>query len=431
LPCFSWDEEWLDPLPPSEQEQDEILIFGAPWRPPSALDEFYGGDIDDEQFLESLLQPPGPPGPEFYQRLEAERLMWNLMCKIKPPFREEAAQQLPYCDFNVAEAMLRESERSVRKFTLPEQSRELARLAEQVAKRLESRNLAKAWAMQAHAHCLQGNAERMLRSWTEAEKQFLRAQPFLVGLVKGVIHASFYQLLAALREEQGRLAEAVGLLREAEPIFWEHGVGAKALDCLLDLGFLHLQQNDPGRAMTVLTEARDRTLSIFPGRLARAAMGQAMCLAAAGLKDLARQVKAESLGFRKCLKLAERVKLEWLECRSAVHLGDLETAIPRLEAIRRWYLAEKDLARICLCSFDLACAYALEGRLAEHLPKLLRDVASQSGADEEVWALGALETFRKAVVDDGRDPFAATREAADLIVRRQKAPVSPASEAAE
>lgn len=192
-------------------------------------------------------------------------------------------------------------------------------------------------------------------------------------------------------------------------------------DCLIQLGFLYLQQNDPGRAMLVLAEAQERIPSLFVNLLAKVALGQAMCLAAAGLGELAREVTAESLRLRKCVKpQKERVTMEWLECRIAVHLGDFEEAIPRLEAIRRWFLGGKDLGRLCLCSLDLAYAYALAGRLPEQLPEILCDIAQQPGAGEEVWALGALWRFREAVIDQARDPAAAVREAAALIYRRER-----------
>jgi hypothetical protein len=144
-----------------------------------------------------------------------------------------------------------------------------------------------------------------------------------------------------------------------------------------------------------------------------------ICLAAAGLDDLAREVKADSLRARKCLRWGDRLRMEWLECRIAVHLGDLEEAIPRLEAIYR-QLGTSNLVRSCLCALDVAYAYARAGLLEERLPALLRDVATQPRAAEEVWALGALWKFREAVLEAGLPPAVAAREAAALIYRCER-----------
>jgi hypothetical protein len=137
------------------------------------------------------------------------------------------------------------------------------------------------------------------------------------------------------------------------------------------------------------------------------------------LQELARQVKAESLPARKRLKYKDRVRMEWLECRIAVHLGELDSAIPRLEALCRWFDRHQDLGRLCLCSIDLAYAYVQAGRLQEGWPALLRQVSRQPGAEAEVWPLGALWRFHEAVVTQSRNPASAAREAAALIFRRE------------
>ena len=410
--------------PLSRREQDEILIFGEVQESSSTGGVWYDDEYNPEEFLERMTRPPGPPGPEFHQKLEAERLMWELLSRSRTPRPEEAIRQAPYRDFHVAKALLEQSERSVRKFDLPEQSRDRARLAEEIAKLLETEDLAKSWAMQAHARCLQANAERLLRHWPEAEERFRSAQSLLVELSEGAVHAVYYQQLAALLEDQGRSAEATVLLTEAERLFREEEIGGRATECLIQLGFLYLQRNDPGRAMAPLVEAEQRLPSLFFELLSRVKLGQAMCLAAAGLQELAREVKAESLRFRQCIhKSEDRVKAEWLECRIAVHLGELDTAIPRLEAICRWFGWYEEpcyLGQLCLCSVDLAYAYALAGQLLERWPDLVREIARQPGAGEEVWPLGALWRFREAVVTQSRDPVEAAREAAAFIYRREK-----------
>lgn len=144
-------ELWGDgPGSPSSRERDHLLIFGEPERPYSLADEL-DAEFDDEQFLESMLRPPGPPEPEYYEKLEAGRLSMKLWLDFKPPGRAEAIQTLPYRDFRVAEALLEDSEQYVTKYPQPRHSRGTAHLVEQIAKLLEPEHLAKAWAIQAHA----------------------------------------------------------------------------------------------------------------------------------------------------------------------------------------------------------------------------------------------------------------------------------------
>jgi tetratricopeptide (TPR) repeat protein len=431
LHAYYWDLERPDPAPPepldlsclSRRERDEVLLFGAPYQP-SILDEISGGDFDDERFFEEMIQPPGQAGVDHHRRkMEAERLMWELLSKDPAGLRGEAIQQPPYRDFQVAQALLDGSERSVTKFELPRQSLEQARVAEEIAKLLEPELHDFARVLRVQAHCLQGNAERLRGRWEEAEKQLRLAHSLLQRLVRSTPHAYFLQHLASLREDQGRLAEAAALLREAHSLFRERGDGRRAADCQIQLGFVYLQQDDPAKAMKVLTEAYERIPSLFVSLLAKVKLGQVICLAGAGLHAEARELREKSLPLRACLKPKERVRIEWLECRIAVHLGELETAIPRLEAVCRRYAYEEDLSRLCLSAIDLAYAYARAGKLEERFPALLQGVAKQPGAGEEPWALGALWSLREAIVGEGRDPAVAAREAAALVRRREKSPL--------
>lgn len=431
LHAYSWDLERSSPAPPapydlsrlSPHERDEVILFGAPYQP-SILDEISGGAFDDERFFEEMTRPFGSPSPDPRRKLEAQATMWELMCRVPAALRGEAIRQPPYCDFQVAQALLDESERSTTKFELPSQSLAMARLAEQIAELLEPQMGTGARVLRAQAHCLQSSAERLRGSWEAAEAQLGQARSLLAGIVRSVPHAYFLRHLATLREDQGRLMEAAALLREAQALFRERGDGRRAADCQVQLGFVYLQQAEPGRAMATLTEVYEQIPSLFVHLLAKVKMGQIMCLAAAGLEAQARQVRERSLQLRNSLRPRERVGIEWMECRIALHLGELETAIPRLEAVCRWYASEKDLSRLCLSSIDLASAYARAGKLEEKFHQLLRPIVQLPGAGEEAWAVGALSSLREAILGEGRDPAAAAREAAALVRRCEKPPPS-------
>jgi tetratricopeptide (TPR) repeat protein len=354
-------------------------------------------------------------GPILRETERLYRYVFELLA-MEVPERRTAVRSLPYRNLGVAEPLLEESAKAKR----PEQSEERAVLAEWIATQPWPEARERATRIRAKACMCQGNARRLLRDWQGAELGFGAAFSALQKLPVGLDHVFFRVKFAKLREDQGRLREAADLLWQAMSLYSQDSQSVPPHDIGVHLAYICLKLNDPGQAMTLLTQFSLQTQGPFAGWFrSEIALGQAMCLAALGLAEPARRLLDDSKPIRRCIFDRDNVlRLEWLECKIAVHLGDLDQAIPRLEAIRRWLLRDQDLVDVCLCSIDLALAHARRAQAAQRLPALLVDIAKLPGASEYPWALGSLWWFREAL-EQRRDPAAAAREAAEIVHRRE------------
>lgn len=205
--------------------------------------------------------------------------------------------------------------------------------------------------------------------------------------------------------------------------YWDVGDLPGASWRLLRLASLHLKQSDPARALEVLAQI---DLDHQPrGEQARLLLALATCLAAFDLRDPARLLLHESRAARRyIIRHDRRLPLEWWDARICLHLGDLEEAIPRLDAVRRAYLLGRSWAGICQISVELILAYARAGRrrtkrrpdvFAELLDKL--EVLEQ--LVDEGWGLGEKERAKLV---------AALRAAGDFL-RQHGSPEAASCEA--
>jgi hypothetical protein len=229
--------------------------------------------------------------------------------------------------------------------------------------------------------------------------------------------------LSRLRDDQGRYREAELLVMYAIRIDCLLCDSSDELpsDDLCRLAILALKQNDPGRAMTILTRLYlgQESDPLFDMVRTEVNVFRAICMAAIGDTDAVRILMADArTRWRRIPDRRTSLPFEWLESRIAAQLGDLDQAIPRLEAIRRWLINTGELDKICLISIDLALAHARKGQAAQRLPGLLTDIAETRGAAERPWALGSLWRFREAL-NRGQDPAVAAREAAEIVHRRE------------
>ena len=391
---------------------DELLIFGKRQAPLSETDAFI------EEMFRDLFRWSHPVlGPVLRETEGLYRYVFELLA-MEVPQRRKAVRSLPYRNLEVAELLLEESAKAAPK--RPKQSEERAVLAEWITAQSWPEAREKATRVRAEACMCQGDARRLLCDWQGAELGFGAAFSALQKLPTGLEHVFFHVKLAKLREDQGRLREAADLLWQAMNRYCQYSQSAPPNDIVVKLAYVYLKLNDPGRAMTLFTHLCLQVEGPFAGwHQAEIALGQAMCLAAFGLDEPARLLLDESKPLRRCIFDRDKVlRLEWLECKIAVHLGDLDQAIPRLEAIRRWLLRDQDLVDVCLSSIDLAFAHATRVQAAERLPALLEDLAKLPGASEYPWALGSLWWFRE-MVEQGRDPADAARQAAEIVHRRE------------
>lgn len=410
---------WEDPGEALESSSapraaDEVLIFGRREPPRSSVDVLL------DEILSGIMASTHPIlGPSIQEERRRVPRLADLLA-MGPSRQRKAVQRPPYRDLVLANCLLDESTRLASK--RPDEAERCALLAEWIAKQPWPEESEKAASVRINALIAQGEVLRLHRAWRKAELRFAAAYALLRDQPARDAHSTFCMKFARLRADQGRYDEAVLLQMYAMRVhctLWSSD--RLPSEGVYRLAIFALKQNDPGRAMTILTQLflDQESDPMFGWVHSEIEMGRAICLAAFGHADDARSVIAEARPrWRRIDDRATRLSFEWLESRIAVHLGDLDQAIPRLEAIRRWLIAEGELDKVCLSSIDLALAHAKKGQATQRLPGLLADIARLPGAGEKPWALGSLWRFREAL-EHGQDPAAAARAAAEIVHRRE------------
>ncbi|HEX7198829.1 MAG TPA: hypothetical protein VF213_05110, partial [Dongiaceae bacterium] len=269
--------------------------------------------------------------------------------------------------------------------------------------------------LRARARCDLGDAQRLRRRWRGAEAAYRDAALVLASIPESPENSYFAVSLAYLYEDLGELGWAAALLgRAAEALLGRHRYcwGLNATDCLCRLGFVHLRRGEPGSALAIFAGfLADRHRDTWPELKAKAHLGAAGCLLAMGIEREARRLVEESGAFRGIGDRDERVLVEWLACRLRVRLGDLELAVPRLEAIHRHFVRQGRPVDACLCALDLALAYVQrDGEISG----LLDAFDKIMDAKKDGWARRALRVLRQALRHHP-DPAAAARAAAFQI----------------
>jgi tetratricopeptide (TPR) repeat protein len=391
---------------------DELLLFGPPKEERDTwLDEDLG----------TMMCPPYLRGLRVaMKRREAElgKLASDLM-QMNSRTRRQAVQELPYRTFGMAAKLLEERRRARREHPLL--ALRLAQTAVWIADLVRpdgDEDLESGWllAMQARARCDLGDAQRSLRRWRDAEASYHDAARILAAVPESSEGSYFAVSLAYLYEDLGELDSAAALLGQAAAALsgkHRYCLGLSSSDCLCRLGFVHLRRGDPGRAMAIFARLLvDRFRDLDAEHQSRVHLGAASCLLALDLEQEARRLIEDSSAFRVRIEdRDEKVLVEWLACRLRVRLGDLELAVPRLQAIHRRFVAQGKPVDACLCALDLALAHVRQERKDEgFLATFERCVAALAG----VWAQRAVRELRHALKRDP-DPVIAARAAAFQI----------------
>jgi hypothetical protein len=414
---FGLDEPWRKdhPKPRVDREtQDEILIFGD-YRPPRSemdllLDELMSG------LMASTHPVVGPAIVESNRRLPRV----GELLRMKPRQQHGAVRRPPYRDLVLANCLLDESNKVADQ--RPGEAYECALLAERIADQPWPDEPEKAAYIRINALIRQAETFRLKRDWKKAELRFAAAYTLLQGRGDHYARSSFCLHLSELRTDQGRYPEAEVLLMysmRTHCLRWN--TNQPPSGDLYRLAVLALKQNDPGRAMAITSQLYlDHESNPLSAEIPyEADIIRAICMAAIGHAEAARSLMADARSkWRRIPDRGKTLPLEWLDSRISAHLGDLDQAIPRLEAIRRWVNRTLKLDEICLASIDLALAHAKKGQAAPRLRHLLADLAKNQGAVEKPWVLGSLWRFREEL-GRGKDPAAAAREAAEIVHRRE------------
>jgi hypothetical protein len=402
----------------SDQElqtrHDELLLFGVPKdRGPSWIDEH----------LSEIMWPPGLRGLRrdmIRSRATVGQQVSRLMA-LTTRARRQAVQEPPYRHLSVA-ARLLEERRRVR-FADPHMAFQLAQSAvwiSDLASPDGDSDLDRGWRqdLRARARCDVGDAQRLRRRWRDAEAAYRDAALVLTGIPESSENTYFAASLAYLYEDLGELGWAAALLGwAAEALLGEHRyyLGLDATGCLCRLGFVHLRRGEPGSALAIfaaLLADRLRDTLSEPELKAKAQLGAAGCLLAMGMEREARRHLEDSCEFRGRIEdRDQRVLVEWLACRLRVRLGDLELAVPRLEAIHRRFVGQGRPVDACLCALDLALAYVQRDGES---PGLLDAFDKIVDGQEDGWARQAVRELRQALRHHP-EPAAAARAAAFQI----------------
>lgn len=215
------------------------------------------------------------------ERSEAEPLLRNLLRRPPDERLQLVARSSRYRSWALADLLLDEA-----RSRPPAERGDLARLVTAMAseglgphaERIVSDLLAA-------AECETAEALRLGADLKEAEAAFERAAHHLRESSDTDGRAVFCHLLAALRRDQGRHDEALGLLVRAADLLEESGNRNARSAVLVEVGFLALDSGEPERALAAFDEAAAQGRNLSADLACRAAAGTAMVLAFEGKLD--------------------------------------------------------------------------------------------------------------------------------------------------
>lgn len=328
---------------------------------------------------------------------EAERLLEEL---LHQPVGERLSLlgQHGFRNLCLADLLLDASGEATRED--PVRAEELARLALAIAGQAQPKeDLAWSEDVKVRGYCLMGNARRLLRDPRGAEEAFRSAAYHLTQPPDSGERAFYCRMVALLRQEQGRMDEAVGLYWRAAGIFRETGELLAEGECLAELGGLFVEEGEHDRAIHPLARAAElvngeRT----PGLVARVRLGLALCHAALGHRNLAlREEEAAQPFYRGVTDEDERGALCALRGRIAALTNQVEEGVGLLEAARLCFLATGRLHQAALATLDLILLWDGERRL-ERLQEMTRELSDACGrTPQREGVLSALQGFAREV----------------------------------
>ncbi|HVR99311.1 MAG TPA: tetratricopeptide repeat protein [Thermoanaerobaculia bacterium] len=283
----------------------------------------------------------------------------------------------------------------------PREAAELAELAVVVAESLDPRRhprfllgdlRARAWA------CL-GNVRRILSDFLGAEEAFRQAEQHLAqGTGDRVEKASLFDLLASLRNAQGRFAEALRLLDRAVVLFRRAGQNHLVGRALINKGYVQVCAGNSEAAVELLRQGLTLADTGREPRLVLAARhALAYLLHELGRNDLAADLLARSgslydqVGGR--MDLVRRRYLEGQIAAATGRPGEAEAALQEARAA----FAEQGIGYdAALAALDLAAVYVGQGRWSEVRALAAEMIPLFEARHQHRDALAALILFNKA-----------------------------------
>ncbi len=321
-------------LPPPVQEDDKTAAL----RETLLLRAIELAEADDRRTTES---------PELRLALE------DLLALPSELRLETIATEKRFRTLAVAEALLDTARESSSED--PIGSRELAGMATTILESLDS--TARRSRLEAEASCLLGEAERRFGRLDLAEDFFknaaygLRDQPLILEA-----RATLCRLWAGLRQEQGRVDEALGLLERASTIAEELGGFRELALARLAYGWLLLDEFDTERAILPLQEA----LSLLdPGQDPYAVFSAlhaiALVYAELGDDDHLADVLSALDGLAPSLPDSlDSVRVRWIKARAAWRQSNYDEAVSGLSEVFEQLLGEGPGAEAAAAGLELA-----------------------------------------------------------------------------
>jgi tetratricopeptide (TPR) repeat protein len=277
----------------------------------------------------------------------------------------------------------------------PRQAEHLASLVATIAERLP-----RPWSgleresLLAQSGTVAGEARRVLGELTEAEAAFQEAYRHLELLPFGVPErAEYCRRLARLRRDQGRDEEAAALIGRAADLFGALPDMEQRARCLIDLGWMLLDEVEPQAALPAFEEAAASFRS--PERFAEwlsARHGLAVCYADLHCTERVESLLEELRGATREQGAAALLRVVVAEAGIAQALDDNRRAAALLAPAWPCLAAEGALDEALAAAFDLARIYTEEEK-PEELARLKAELASLPGlprplADVISFALG-------------------------------------------
>jgi len=280
-----------------------------------------------------------------------------------------------------------------------------------------------------------GNALRVQGDLNGAERSFDSADSWWAAGTVDTEDALGYEpvlwnLKASLRTAQRRFPEALQLLDDAAEAFLsgEHRDPHRAGRSLIKKALLLIEKGDTEPAIQALKKANGL---IDPEREPRLLLCVHHNLVHTLSSGVGRFQEAAAL-LPKLKELAathgsakDRLRLDWVEGRTAAGLGDHELARRLLTKVRQTFLAEGNAFDAALASLDLSISYLAEGKTAE-----VRELADEMvtvfrGLDVAREPLAALLLFQEAARQETATAELAREVAASLTRARDSVGVIP------
>lgn len=343
-------------------------------------------------------------GEEAERRAEAEALFRELL-GVAPERRSSALKRARFRRPALVELLLEKSRET--QLEDPEKAEALALMAATLTVQLHRPNEDGALVaiFMARAHCLVGNARRLLGSEADAEIAFGNTAYFLARSGGSCDRAFYCRSLALLRWEQGRIDEAASLLFHAARIFEENGALSEEGTALGLAGLLYLEEGDFDRALGPLRRSRlIMDVPIRPWLATRVRLALALSLADLGHLGRARWMRQEAWNLYSLIRNPEeQFRAHWLEGRICGRLGALEEGVDLLTSVRGRFLEDGRLPETALATLDLALVLSMAKKTAEVDP-LIQEIEARLGSQDGFdIALRGLRGFRQDLAE-AKDP---------------------------